>query len=65
VGSLLLARIPEETVAERNAYYSSRSRDQMQAVDNDLMKSNAHDSMRITKPSRQSRTVFGSPKADE
>jgi len=65
VGSLLLARIPEETVAERNAYYSSRSRDQMQAVDNDLMKANAHDSMRINMPSRQSRTVFGSPKADE
>ena len=65
VGGLLLARIPEETVAERNAYYTSRTRDQLQAVDNDLMKANAHDSMRITQPSRQSRTVFGSPKADE
>jgi hypothetical protein len=65
VGGLLLARIPEETVAERNAYYTSRTRDQLQAVDNDLMKANAHDSMRINKPSRQSRTVFGSPKADE
>lgn len=65
VGGLLLARIPEETVAERNAYYTSRTRDQLQAVDNDLMKTNAHDSMRINKPSRQSRTVFGSPKADE
>lgn len=64
VGSLLLARIPEETVAERNAYYASRTRDQMQAVDTDLMKTNAHDSMRITSPHRQSKTVFGSPKID-
>jgi hypothetical protein len=65
VGSLLLARIPEETVAERNAYYTSRTRDQLQAVDNDLLKANAHDSMRINNPQRRSRTVFGSPKADE
>ncbi len=35
VGGLLLARIPEETVQERNAYYQRRANDQSQAVDSD------------------------------
>jgi len=61
VGSLLLARMPEETVAERNTYYTSRTREQLRAADNDLLKTNAHDSMRIQNPSRRSKTVFGSP----
>lgn len=60
VGSLLLARIPEETVQERNAYYRERARDQQRAVDNEMLKSNAHDSMRINSPERRSRTTFGS-----
>jgi hypothetical protein len=60
VGALILARIPEETVQERNAYYQNRARDQQRAVDNELLKSNAHDSMRITSPERRSRTTFGS-----
>ena len=42
VGALLLARIPEETVEERNAYYQQRAGDQLQAADNELMKANAH-----------------------
>jgi len=62
VGGLLLARIPEETVEERNAYYNSRAIDQMQAADNELMKSNAHSSMQIERPNRKSRVSFGSPK---
>lgn len=61
VGGLLLARIPEETVAERNAYYRDRSNDQLQAADNELMKSNAHNSMTIQRPTRQSRVSFGGP----
>jgi len=65
VGGLLLARIPEETVQERNAYYHQRANDQMQAADNELMKSNAHSSMKIQRPTRQSRVSFGSPKAAE
>lgn len=66
VGSLLLARIPEETVEERKAYYKSRSHEQLQAVDNELMKANAHSSMRINNPQRRSQTSFGGPKtADE
>lgn len=60
VGALILARIPEETVEERNAYYQNRARDQQRAIDNELLKSNAHDSMRINSPERRSRTTFGS-----
>ena len=62
VGGLLLARIPEETVEERNTYYNKRANDQMQAADNELMKSNAHSSMVIERPSRRSRVSFGGPK---
>jgi hypothetical protein len=59
VGGLMLARIPVETVEERNAYYNERASDQLQAADNELMKSNAHSSMVITRPSRKSRVSFG------
>jgi len=65
VGSLLLARIPEETAEERRAYYTSRTSDQLKAVDNELLKSNAHGSMRISSPERRSKTTFGGPKSDE
>lgn len=61
VGGLLLARVPDETVAERNAYYRNRAQNQIQAADNELMKANAHSSMVIERPSRQSRVSFGSP----
>jgi hypothetical protein len=60
VGGLLLARIPDETLAERNAHYSGKARDQIQAVDNELMRENAHSTMRIQNPERSSRTTFGS-----
>jgi len=62
VGGLLLARIPEETVEERNAHYTKRANDQMQAADNELLKSNAHSSMLIERPARKSRVSFGSSK---
>ena len=65
VGGLVLARIPEETVEERNDYYRSRTRDQQQSIDNELMKSNAHSSMRIQNPSRRSNVSFGGPKTGE
>ena len=61
VGGLILARIPDETVAERTAYFKSRTADQMQAVDSDMMRENAHSTMTITKPDRQSRVTFGGP----
>ncbi len=56
-GGLMLCRLPAETASERNAYYGGRTREQMQAVDQDLMK-DQHPSMPISK-SRQSRVSFG------
>ena len=61
VGGLMLARIPEETAAERTAYFAGRSQDQMEAVDSDMMRENAHSTMTIHKPDRQSRVTFGGP----
>ena len=61
VGGLILARIPLETVAERTQYFSERNADQMQAVDSDMMRENAHSTMTISKPDRQSRVTFGGP----
>lgn len=58
VGGLLLARIPEETVEERNAHYGRKAQDQIKAVDNELMRENAHSTMRIQNPERNSRTTF-------
>ena len=59
-GGLMLARIPEETAQERTAYYRDRTREQMTAVDQDLMKEQ-HPSMPITNE-RQSRVSFGGRK---
>ena len=64
VGGLLLARIPEELIAQRNEYYKGLTDDQMQAVDNDLLK-DAHPSMPISKPDRQSRVTFGGSQKTE
>jgi hypothetical protein len=38
VGGLVLARIPEETVKERNSYFQQQTAEQMQGVDNDYMR---------------------------
>ena len=62
VGGLVLARIPNETLQERNEYFASRNNDQMNAVDHDMMRENAHSTMTITKPDRQSRVTFGGPR---
>ena len=61
VGGLLLAKIPEETVAERITYYRQRARDQIEAVDNNMMKENAHSTMRFQQPERNTRVSFGGP----
>ncbi len=58
VGGLLLARVPVETVRERNAYFAGLTESQMAAVDNDMLRE-AHPSMPISKPDRQSRVSFG------
>ena len=62
VGGLLLARIPNETVAERNAYFAERNQNQQDAVDHDMMRENAHSTMRISNADRQSRVTFGGPR---
>ena len=62
VGGLVLARIPLETVAERQAYFDGRAKDQMDAVDHDMMRENSHSTMRIGNADRQSRVTFGGPK---
>jgi hypothetical protein len=64
VGGLLLARVPEETVQERNDYYASRTHDQIKSVDNELLKSNAHSTMRIQNPERQTKISFRDPKSE-
>ncbi len=61
-GGLMLCRIPVETANERSAYYGTRTREQMVAVDQDLMK-DQHPSMPITN-SRQSRVSFGGSRRD-
>lgn len=63
VGGLLLARVPIETVEERNAYFDGQTDSQMQAVDNDMMREQ-HPSMPISNPDRQSRVTFGGSKKD-
>ena len=61
-GGLMLCRIPVETAQERTAYYGGRTREQMTAVDQDLMKEQ-HPSMPIHND-RQSRVTFGGRERD-
>lgn len=61
-GGLILTRVPIETAQERTAYYGGRTREQMEAVDQDLMKEQ-HPSMPINQQ-RQSRVSFGGRKSD-
>ena len=61
-GGLMLCRIPVETAQERSEYYGNRTREQMVAVDQDLMK-DQHPSMPITN-NRQSRVSFGGSRRD-
>ena len=57
VGGLMLCRIPEETVEERTEYFREQTRNQMRAVDENLMREQ-HPSMPIHND-RQSRVTFG------
>lgn len=58
-GGLILARMPVETVAERTAYFADRNKDLMDSVDHDMLRENAHSTMTIGKPERQTRVTFG------
>lgn len=61
VGGLVLGRFPIETRKQRSDHFRQQTRDQMTAVDNDLMREQ-HPSMPIIKPERQSRVTFGGNK---
>ena len=56
-GGLLLARIPDEIVEERNDYFRKKTNTQMEAVDRDLMKE-SNPAMPISKD-RKSQVAFG------
>jgi hypothetical protein len=58
VGGLILAKIHKETVEERRAYYQNVADQQIQAVDNDLMRE-SNQVMPISTPSRSSKVTFG------
>jgi hypothetical protein len=60
VGGLLLTRVPEEIAQQRQAYYAKQSSEQVEAMDNDLMKEQ-HPSMPIN-VDRQTRVTFGGSK---
>ncbi len=64
IGGLVLARIPLDIVKQREAYYRGQSQQQMEAVDNDLMR-DQHSSMPIIKPDRQTRVTFGGNRPSE
>ena len=59
-GGLVLTRVPEEIAQSRQEYFAQQAKDQMVAMDNDLMK-DQHKSMPI-EIDRQSRTTFGGTK---
>ena len=59
-GGLVLTRVPEEIARQRAAYFARLADEQIEAVDNDLMKEQ-HKSMPIN-IDRQSRTTFGGRK---
>jgi hypothetical protein len=62
-GGLILTRVPVETAHERTEYYGNRTREQMTAVDQDLMKEQ-HPSMPISQQ-RQSKVSFGGRKSSD
>ena len=62
VGGLMLARMPVETIQVRTNYFQQRHADQVEAIDSDMMRENAHSTMRISNADRQSRVTFGGPR---
>ena len=62
IGGLVLARIPEEILKSRAEYFDRITQDQMNAVDNDLMKEQRPE-MPIN-IDRQSRVTFGGRRKD-
>jgi hypothetical protein len=60
VGGLILAKIPNETVAERNDYYQKRNIQQNQALDNNMFNELQGNNRYVKYSSdRQSKVTFG------
>ena len=57
VAGLLLCKMPEEFVEQRNEYYSKRNKDQMDSVDNNFLREN--DPRMPLFSDRKSSTSFG------
>ena len=57
VGGLVLARIPEEIIDQRSNYYKNKTKGQIEAVDNDVLREQRPE-MPIN-IDRQSRVTFG------
>jgi len=60
IGGLVLAKIPEEIVEERNAYFAQMTQDQMEAIDAELAKE-SNPIMPIRAPNRKTQASFGNP----
>lgn len=58
VGGLLLCKISEKKVQQRNAYYEKLASGQMEAVDNQFMREN-DERMPVLRPERSSKVSFG------
>ena len=58
VGGLLLCKIPQEVVRQRAVYYGNMAQQQMESVDNNLMRE-SDPRMPVLRPERSSRTTFG------
>jgi hypothetical protein len=58
VGGLLLCRIPEEFLKQRDAYYANQSKAQMESVDNNFLKDS--DPRMPLFSNKQSKVTFGS-----
>ena len=61
VGGLILAKVPEETVEERNQYFQGKTAEQLQGVDNDLMReADPRMPLRPSDMRRSTKVEFGS-----
>jgi hypothetical protein len=60
IGGLVLAKIPEEIVEERNAYFEQMTNDQLEAIDAELER-NSNPVMPIGAPNRKTHVEFGNP----
>lgn len=58
-GGLLLCKIPQEFVQQRNDYYQNKTRQETEAVDNSFMREN-DPRMPLLAPERKTKVSFGS-----